>query len=387
MKNILFVVDDKKMGGVSILLEDILNSLNLNKFNIDLLILKNDGELLNNIPAKINVFYGDKFFDAINYSLSSAIKEKNLKKIISKVLLVLYMKSPLIKLIIKRKRKKIIKKNYDVEIAFKDGFCGLFVGYGNSKRKIQWLHADYSKHDDIQNYKDKFKKLYNDFDKIVGISKPVAKYFNEKYGQEDKTICIYNLVNTKKIIDKSKEFEIEKNDKKINFISVGRFHKMKGYLRLINVINKLNIDNVFDNCHLTLIGDGPEFKEANNLINEYKLQDKITLLGSKKNPFPYVVNSDCFIMSSVYEPFGLTVIEALTLKVPVLSTEVATINEMLNKDYGLIVENNEDGLYNGLKKLIQDKNLLNQYKNNLKTYKYDTTKIIKQIEKLLEGNI
>ena len=128
MKKILFVVDDKKMGGVSILLEDILNSLNLSKFNVDLLILNNDGEMLNNIPAKVNIIYGDSFFSPINYSLSYAINERNIKKIFKKILLVFYMKTSLINHIIKLKRKKLLKKNYDVEIAFKDGFCGLFVG-------------------------------------------------------------------------------------------------------------------------------------------------------------------------------------------------------------------------------------------------------------------
>lgn len=386
MKNILFVVDDKKMGGVSVLLEDILNKINLDKFNIDLLILNNDGEMLNNIPSKIEVIYGDKFFTPINYSLSSAIKEKNIKKIINKLLLIFYMKTGLIRQILKLKRKQILNKEYDTEIAFKDGFCGLFISCGRSK-KVQWLHADYKKHDDLQNYEKLFRKIYKDFDRIVGISKPVAKYFNEKYGCHEKTICIYNLVNTKKVIERSNEFVIKKNSKKINFVSVGRFHKMKGYLRLINVINKLNQKKEFNNCHLTLVGDGPEYQDAVNLVKEYNLEDKITLTGSKKNPFPYVKDSDCFIMSSVYEPFGLTVIEALSLKVPVLSTEVATIKEMLPKSYGLIVENSEKGLYNGLKKLIDNKDLLKEYKKNLNDYQYDTKKIIKQIEDLLEGEL
>ena len=162
---------------------------------------------------------------------------------------------------------------------------------------------------------------------------------------------------------------------------------MKGYLRLINVINKLNLNNCFNNCHLTLVGDGPEYLEAINLVKEYNLEDKITLTGSKKNPFPYVKNSDCFIMSSVYEPFGLTVIEALTLKVPVLATEVATIKEMLLENYGLIIENSEQGLYDGLKSIIEDKSKIKNYKKNLRNYKYDTTKIINQIEALLEGEL
>ena len=57
-------------------------------------------------------------------------------------------------------------------------------------------------------------------------------------------------------------------------------------------------------------------------------------------------------MPSRYEPFGLVILEAMVLSVPVLSTEVASINEIMDKKYGMIVENSEDGLYNGIKNII-----------------------------------
>ena len=386
MKNVLFVVDDKKMGGVSTLLEDILNNLDTKKSNIDLLILNNDGNMFSELNSNINVIYGSKFFDPINYSLSSAIKERNLLKAFKKLKLVFYMKTKLIFFFLKKERKKILNKKYDIEIAFKDGFCGLFVGAGTSSRKVQWLHADYNKHDDLKNYRKLFQKMYKSFDKIVAISKPVGNYFNEIYGCKDKTIAIYNLVNTDKIRKKSKEFETNLSDKEINFISVGRFHPMKGYLRLIDVIHKLKDDNLFNNSHLTLIGDGPEFESAKNKIKEYNLSKEISLLGAKTNPFPYVKEADFFILGSVYEPFGLTVIESLSVETPVIATEVATIKEMLPESYGMIVDNSEDGLYKGIKEIINNKKVIEKYKNNLVGYEYDTKKIIKQIEKLLEGD-
>jgi len=161
---------------------------------------------------------------------------------------------------------------------------------------------------------------------------------------------------------------------------------MKGYLRLIDVIHKLKDDNLFNNSHLTLIGDGPEFESAKNKIKEYNLSKEISLLGAKTNPFPYVKEADFFILGSVYEPFGLTVIESLSVETPVIATEVATIKEMLPESYGMIVDNSEDGLYKGIKEIINNKKVIEKYKNNLVGYEYDTKKIIKQIEKLLEGD-
>lgn len=386
MKNVLFVVDDKKMGGVSTLLEDILNSLDTKKSNIDLLILNNDGNMFKELNTNINVIYGSKFFVPINYSLSSALKEGNFLKVIKKIKLVFYIKTKLIFFFLKKERKKLLNKKYDIEIAFKDGFCGLFVGAGDSLRKVQWLHADYNKHDDLKNYRKLFQKMYKKFDKIVAISKPVGNYFNEIYGCSEKTIAIYNLVNTDKIRKKSKEFKVNLSNKKTNFISVGRFHPMKGYLRLIDTIFQLKKDNLFNDCHLTLIGDGPEFDSAKNKVNEYNLSKEISLLGSKTNPFPYVKSADVFILGSVYEPFGLTVIESLSVETPVIATSVATIKEMLPKKYGMIVDNSEEGLYAGIKKIISNKKTIENYKKNLVNYEYDTKKIIKQIEKLLEGD-
>ena len=87
----------------------------------------------------------------------------------------------------------------------------------------------------------------------------------------------------------------------------------------------------------------------------YDLEDKIILLGKKNNPYPYVKASDCYILSSRHESFGLVVLEALILKVPVLATRVASIKEIMDDDFGFIVDNNDEDLYNGILKII-DKN-------------------------------
>ena len=55
MKNILFVVDEKKMGGVSVLLSDILNKINLKNKNVDVMVLHNVGNYLDNLPKNVNI--------------------------------------------------------------------------------------------------------------------------------------------------------------------------------------------------------------------------------------------------------------------------------------------------------------------------------------------
>ena len=292
------------------------------------------------------------------------------------------MKTKLIKNKIKKERKKCIAKEYDVEIAFKDGFCALFTAYGDSVKKYHWLHTDYSMYDCTANYRKLFEDVFPVFDRIIAISNSVLNRFLDKYKVKN-TQVIYNLINKEEIMDKSNKENINYKEK-INLISVGRFHNMKGYDRLINVMNKLNEDHLLDDVVLRIIGDGPDFELAQNLVEEYNLNNKVILMGRKRNPFPYVKSSDAFLMCSRYEPLGLVVLEAMILGIPVISTDVASIREIMSEEHGIIVENSEDGLYNGIIEIIKNKKRFIKYRNNLKDYSYPINDIVNQIESLLD---
>ncbi len=382
-KNVLFVVDERKMGGVSVLLSDILKNINISKYNIDVLVLQNNGNELSDLPKDVNIIYGTKFFKGVDYTIKQAIKSCNPFLIYSKLRLIYLMKHKKIEKKIIRERKKILKKKYDVEIAFKDGFCALFTIYGDSKKKCHWLHSDYAMFDCTSHYHELFSEILPKFDRIVAISNSVATKFNEVYPTNNVEV-IYNIIDKDKIINKSKEEDISFDKNKINFVSVGRFHQMKGYSRLIDVLNKLNIDKKLDNVMVTLIGDGEEFDLVKNKVNEYNLTDKVNLVGRKSNPYVYVKNGDCFIMCSHYEPFGLVILEAMILKVPVLSLDVLSIREIFKDSYGEIFPNSEEGLYNGILDVINNPKKWKKYQSNLKNYEYDIKGIITKIEKLLD---
>ena len=385
-RNILFVVDEKRMGGVSVLFETIISLMDISNYNIDLLVLHNNGEMFKNLPSSINIIYGSSYFEAIDYTMKEIIKKKSLKLLLKKIKVVLDMKTGHIENVIKKERKKILTKKYDVEIAFKDGFTALFTAFGDSKRKIHWLHYEYKKTNPNGKYDKLFKRILPTFDKIVAVSDNVKKCFNDIYHLDDKVIVIYNVVNGEKIIELSKEeSNVLLNSNELNLVSVGRLHEMKGYDRLIDTIYKLKSDGIFDNVKLRIYGDGPLFESLNQKISDLKLTNDIFLMGSVMNPYKYIKNSDLFILSSIYEPFGLVIVESLTLGVPVLATLNSATDKLISNDYnGLIVENSLDGLYSGLKKIIENKEILKKYKNNLTNYFYDNNEQLNKIKQILD---
>lgn len=386
VKNVLFVVDERMMGGVSVLLTDMLNMIDLSCLNVDVLILHNRGEMLYDLPKKVNIIYGTKYFSAIDLSLKEVIESKNIFKILRKLQTILDLKTMHVKKRIIKERSKMKLKHYDYEIAFKDGYTAVFTAVGDSDVKYHWLQYDYALDNPNAKYPNLFKDLFQSFDKLIAVSEGVKKDFNNIYHMESKTIVINNLVDLNKIAKKAiekREIALDKNV--LNIISIGRIlNKVKGYDRLVNIIYKLKNEGLFENAVLRIFGDGPDFAILQQQISNLDLEKEVILMGKVDNPYKFYKGNDLFILPSRFDAFGLVVVEALCLEVPVLATENGATKELIGKDYGVVVKNNDDALYEGLKKLLCDRDLLKRYKENLKGYHYNNDKIIQQINSLFK---
>ena len=221
-KNILFVVDEQRYGGVSKVLVNILNAIDYTDKNIDVLILHNVGKgIKENIPDVVNIISGTSFFNTIDINFKNVVKSKNIINIFNKIKLIAYMKTGIIIDKLKKERKKLLNKEYDVEIAFKDGFSVLFASAGNSKKKISWLHTDYEKFDCTRKYKKLFNKVYkNNIDTVVAITNDVKKEFNNIYDCNNKTIVIENLIDDKEVIKLGEIENPYEKSENLNFVWV-----------------------------------------------------------------------------------------------------------------------------------------------------------------------
>lgn len=393
MKKVLFVVDERKLGGVSILLENILNNLDISNYTIDILVLHNNGDRLENIDKKINIIYGSKAFNVIDQDLKSLLKKFKLGLAIKKIYMSYMLKTGKIEQFTKRQRRNMGLANYDLEIAFKAGFCSAFVAYGNSKRKINWIHEDYATYNRTKRYEDTFKKIFNLFDKHITVSEDAKKSFCKIYADEDKTFVIENYIDTKVVLEKANN-EIAINDieidrSKFNFVTLGRFCPEKGFERIIKAIYTLKQETDITNLHAYIIGYGEYKEKLLGDIVRLNLTENIDIIESDKvaySPYALMKQCDLFVLSSLSESFGMVRVEALTLGLPIVTTDVAYTKELIEDKYGIIVENSEQGIYNGIKQAITNSELVEKLKEQVKSYSYENKnkEILDKITKLLE---
>lgn len=393
MKKVLFVVDERKLGGVSILLENILNNIDISNYAIDILVLHNNGDRLENIDENINVIYGSKAFNVIDQDLKSLLKKFKLGLAIKKIYMSYMLKTGKIAKFIKKQRKIMSLGTYDVEIAFKAGFCSAFVVYSNSKTKVNWIHEDYSTYNRTKRYENTFKEIFNLFDKHITVSKDAKKSFCEIYGNEEKTFVIENYIDTKVILEKANNVADENNiiiDKsKFNLVTLGRFCPEKGFERIIKALYTLKQEMNIADVHAYIIGYGEYKEKLLGDIIRLNLTENIDIIESDRitySPYALMKQCDMFVLSSLSESFGMVRVEALTLGLPIITTEVAYTQELIQDKLGIVVENSEQGIYDGIKQAITNSKLVEKLKEQVKNYSYENKnkEILDKIIKLLE---
>jgi glycosyltransferase involved in cell wall biosynthesis len=202
-------------------------------------------------------------------------------------------------------------------------------------------------------------------EKIEHLFHSLAKNETEK----QKIVKIYNPLDTEEFIAKADQpvLHYEFDHSVPTFISVGTVFPQKGFDRLLKVHKKL-LDKGFKH-KILIVGDGYDFENIKKLKSDLGVDETATMLGFTDNPYPYFKNADFYILSSRYEGFPTVLFEAITLKKRIISTEVSGANEMLNNgELGLIVENSEAGIYEGMKKALTQPESFETYSEKLKNY-------------------
>lgn len=282
--------------------------------------------------------------------------------------------------------KKQLKEKYDVEIAFLEGPITRIFSYKNKKaKKIAWIHSDISQifghgfKSKIKRFLD--KKIYSKYNKLIFVSKDNMEKFNEIYPdvKVDKKV-INNYIDKEKVIKKAQEGQdIEFDESVINFVTVTRLVEPKAIDRLIKVHKKL-IDNGYYH-KIYVVGDGPEREKLENLVKANSVNETFLLLGKKENPYPYIKNATYFCLLSNFEGFPMVLEEAKILEKFIIISNTASREVIEQYDKSVILDNSENGIYEGMKEIIENSKKLLKKSNNNKPY--DNKKIIEEIKNII----
>lgn len=342
---ILFLIDNLKGGGAEKALTTLVNNLDKEKFDVTVQTISNEGTRINDLNSNIR------------YKSLNNAKTVLGKRIVSLLLRFLAHIGLIYKL--------LIKDDYDIEVAYLE--CGptKFLSSSTNKHanKIAWVHCDFAKKfKDAEAFITDSKKYYSKFDEVICVSEDTKASFDSFFGDVVKSRVLYNIFESDNIISNSQKSidDIEKTRKAIVF--VGRFCAPKRPDRLLNVHKRL-IDEGIE-YDLWLLGEGVLLPALKKYVDDNNLNESVHFLGFKTNPYPYLKAADAYVCSSDYEGFSTTVAESLIIGTPVVTTACSGMRELLgNSEYGIITDNNEDSLYDGIKRILTDDELRNSYKS------------------------
>ncbi|MCI6068416.1 MAG: glycosyltransferase [Galactobacillus timonensis] len=382
-RTILFVNDEMRMGGVARVLNTLMAALPKDRYEIDLLILHKRGMLLEEVPQGVHVLEGTPFFTPVDESLDMIWASRDWKELFKKLRLLFYMKTRLIIPKIRRERKKILTKQYDVEVAAKEGFCTIFTASGDSRRKINWVLTDYSVCNYSRNHMPLVKQALRSIDLNIADSTQAMIAYNTVFKVRN-SVTIHNLMDTASIERKLAEDPDGKaiqDSSSPNLISVVRFHPQKAVDRLLYASHEATKAGYAHTLYL--VGGGDEEGKLRKIVSDLKM-DNVVFLGYMANPYGAMRKADLFVLPSLYEGFATVISESLIVGTPVLSTDVSGAREQITKpDEGWVVENSQEGLNNGLIEALSNLDRLKEMKKALAGYTYPNDEVLQQFMDVL----
>lgn len=394
MKKLLFMCINMNIGGTEKALLTMLNEIDDSKYDITLLMLEEYGGFLNEIPSFVKVKYVDEYKSIkpfVNEPPKILIKRliKNKAYLTGLSTLLNYSISKITKnisyyyrYILKNVKK--IDEEYDLAVAYAGpmDFITYFVlNKIKAKKKVQWIHFDINK----IGFNRKFaKRNYKKFDKIFVVSEEgKEKLINLIPALNNKVEAFFNIISCNLIENMSKnEKSFDDLFDGVRILTVGRLSKEKGQELTINVLARLKNEGY--KVRWYCIGDGPEKYNYRNRIKRLDIENDYILLGSKLNPYPFMKDCDIYVQPSKHEGYCITLGEARCFDNPIVTTNFTGANEQIkNEVTGLVCDISEQGIYQAIKRLLDNKELYKDIRSNLSNEIVDSTNEISKLEKLV----
>lgn len=393
---ILILIHYLEIGGAEISLIGLLNAIDKTKYDVDLFVYSHQGELMQLIPDGVNLLPENPKYSTLERPMKDVLREGHIDIVVARLLAkirhriyrrthsisgedasifqyVANCTTPLLPM--------VSGKEYDLAISFlaPHNIC---LNKVRAKKKVAWIHTDYTR---IHINKRLELPYWQPFDHIASISEAATEAFVKIFPElESKVIEVENILSPSFVQQRANGVveEIVPHNGVVNLLSVGRFCTAKNYDNLPFICKHLVEMGV--NVRWYIIGFGGDEPLIRAKIAEAGMKKHVIILGKRSNPYPYIKACDIYVQPSRYEGKSVTVREAQMLCKPVVVTNYPTApSQIENGVDGVIVPMDNRACAEGIKALIDDKELQSRIVEHLRTHDYGNEQEVEKIYKLI----
>lgn len=382
-RRILFVVTYFDCGGINRSLQNLLNRIDVNRYDVDVFGMVPDG-MFTSLYRNYHVLPRHMFLSALMARFAQQRGSMRLLTMIVKVLD--KATNGLIGNLIKQDAaKRLRKRKYDTVVAFSEGAPTAFVSLMNHPNSVAWIHCDYASYRQILDNIDE-RGLYSSYKQIVCVAEYPRQSFISCYPElASRTFTIYNILDDgmMKTMAKAEVGESMSQDR-FNIVTIGRLDPVKR-LSIIPEIAKKLVERGCDFRWYVIGPKGGNLEEYEKLvkgISEHGLSEVVIYLGEQNNPYAYISRSDLLVNTSVSEACPYVINEAKILHTPVVCTDFGSATEFIDNGVnGFICP--IDKMVDTIKRYIWDKDLQGKIKDNLSEFQYDNDILLKQVYQII----
>ena len=379
------------LGGSTTSLISLIKNLNPDKFDIDLQLFENRGELMEYLPENVRLLppaikYKSKFSKYFHFLITGYLFKAvigGLKK--KRFALSLAVKNEFMV----KKGSKRNKNHYDYAIGFLEGWSDRYLAFGvTADKKYAWLHSTFA---NITRTPEAEIPWMSRVDKIIFVTDACRDEFKKIMPQfADKTITVENITDSslirkrsEEILENDTDYEKFASTEKTKIITVCRVDiRTKGLDRVVNAAKQMKSSG----CDFVwyIVGSGPDDVALAESIKENGLSDYVFPIGIRMNPYPFIKAADIMCMPSRYEGKPMVITESMILGTPPVVTRYLSAEEQIkNGIEGIVVENDETTIVEPLTLLIANREEINAIKENLLSTEYGNNDYVKVIEQTL----
>lgn len=387
MKKVLFVIHSLGFGGAEKSLVNLLHELPSDRYEIDVLLFREKGGLLSQVPNTVRVLQTPP----VLRRLYGSVKKSGrffLPKLMGTALCRAKCKTP--KAAIGARWKKyyskrigMLEKTYDVAVAYVAGEMLYYVAEKvQAKRKLAWVHNDYR----TAGYAKEYDAPYlAQMDGIVSVSEKCVQVLKEEFPLLAKKIHYIENITSRELVHQQAQQGKPLDFEGLKILSIGRLHPQKGFDLALNAAKLLKQQGL--NFQWYILGMGTELSALEQLSKQLKVDDCVRFLGTSPNPYPYIACCDILAQTSRYEGKSVVLDEAKILAKPIVVTDYPTAKDQIaNGQEGLIVPLTPQGIAEGIIQMAEDTALRDSIVRYLSEHRYGNRDEVEKYMKLLDGN-